>query len=139
MRPILFRLLPQSDLKLGILEMCAAEKIRTGVIVSAVGSLSEASLRIADGETVITALGPFELTSLSGTISQGHAHLHCSLYDTAMNTIGGHLMQGCVINTTMELCILDLSDEFDTRREPDDSTGYDELVVFPASVKPKNL
>jgi len=135
MRTVLSRLLPGSDLKLGILELCDQENIKTGVIVSAVGSLSEASLRIADGETVITAQGPFELTSLSGTISGNHAHLHCSLFDEAMNTIGGHLMKGCLVNTTMEIAILDLSDDYASTREMDQSTGYDELVVTPIKQK----
>jgi uncharacterized protein len=139
MRPLLFRLTPGSDLKLGLLEQCALGQVKTGVILSAVGSLSVARLRIADGKTVIEKAGPFELTSLSGTISTSSLHCHLSLYDEAMNTLGGHLMEGCLIHTTMEISIMDLSDEFDTARQPDPRTGYDELVVSGRKLKPKKL
>jgi len=139
MRPLLFRLTPGSDLKRSILDRCALEKIQTGVIVSCVGSLSEACLRTADGVSLIRQTGPFELTSLSGTITEDSAHLHCSLFDHAMNAIGGHVMEGCLIHTTMEICILDLSDEVQSARLMDPSTGYDELVITPKSPKPKPL
>lgn len=129
MRPLLFRLTPGTDLKEAILQHCSLENVKTGVIISAVGSLRQVVIRIADGHTVIERTGPFELTSLSGTISADQAHCHLSLYDAAMTSIGGHLMKGCLVHTTMEIAILDLSDEFDSRRQPDPETGYDELVV----------
>lgn len=135
MRPVLFRLMPKTDLKQGILSVCEKEKIETGVIVSAVGSLTQAVLRIADGKTVITQTGPFELTSLSGTLTHGSAHLHASLYDAAMVSLGGHVMEGCLIHTTMEIAILDLDDEVKTDRVHDPKTGYDELVVLPQRMK----
>jgi len=139
MRPILFRLTPGTDLKRGILSICAQKKIQTGVIASCVGSLSEACLRMADGVSLIRQKGPFELTSLSGTITSDSAHLHCSLYDHTMNSIGGHVMEGCLVHTTMELCILDLSDEVKSDRIMDPGTGYDELVVTALRPKPKSL
>jgi len=139
MRPLLFRLTPGTDLKQGILEKCAIEKVKTGVIISAVGSLTHAVIRIADGKTVIERTGPFELISLSGTISANSTHCHLSLYDEHVNTFGGHLMEGCLIHTTMEISIMDLSDEFDTARQPDPQTGYDELVVTERKLKPKKL
>ena len=135
MRPVLFRLPPNSDLKREILKLCEKEKIQTGVIVSAVGSLTQAVLRIADGKTVITQTGPFELTSLSGTLTNGSAHLHASLYDAAMLSFGGHVMEGCLIHTTMEITILDLSADVTTTRDFDPVTGYDELVVHPKRMK----
>ena len=129
MKPYLFRLEPQSDLKEGILAFCASNRIMTGVIISAVGSLSHAVLRIADGKSVIEKTGPFELTSLSGTITQDSIHAHLSLYDDKMMSLGGHLMKGCLIHTTMEIALLDLGDEFESDRVFDPKTGYDELTV----------
>ena len=85
MKPYLLRLTPQMDLKKAILAYCDQKQILTGSIIAAVGSLSSAVLRTADGHSVIEKLGPFELTSLSGTISHGSAHLHCSLVDAQMN------------------------------------------------------
>ena len=43
-------------------------------------------------------------------------------------TIGGHLSDGCIINTTCELIILELPN-YTFTREMDDSTGYKELVI----------
>jgi len=130
MRPILFRLSPGSDLKRSILQICAEEKVETGVIISAVGSLSEAVIRSAEATEVIHQKGPFELTSLSGTISHTKAHLHCSLFDKNMRSIGGHVCEGCVVYTTMEVCLLDLSSDFESSRIFDSKTGYDELSVI---------
>jgi uncharacterized protein len=137
MKPYLVRLTPQTDLKKAILAFCEQEKIETACIISAVGSLSKAVLRTADGHSVIEKTASYELTSLSGTISHGSAHLHCSLVDAEMNWIGGHVMEGCLIHTTMELTIMDLSDEFETHRLLDPQTGYDELVVHHKARQPK--
>ena len=131
MRLVLTRLLPGTDLKKGILDLCEYEHLQTAIVISAVGSLTESVLRTADGKTLFAKIGPFELTSLSGTISHGKAHLHCSLYDRDMITIGGHVMEGCLVHTTMEVCLLGLDEEVSTERLFDPSTGYDELLVHP--------
>lgn len=130
MKPYLFRLSPHMDLKVSLLEFCADAHIQTGVIISAVGSLKVAVLRSADGKTEHTLQGPFEVTSLSGTITSDKAHLHLSLFDDQFNAYGGHVKGGCIVHTTMEVAVLDLSEHFETERTFDPETGYDELRIF---------
>ena len=63
-----------------------------------------------------------------GTLSKDGVHIHISVSDTNGNTIGGHLMNGCIINTTAEVIILNL-DKFLFERNYDESTGYKELEI----------
>ena len=44
--------------------------------------------------------------------------------------IGGHMMRGCRVYTTLELVLLVLDDTVFTR-EPCDASGYPELVIRP--------
>jgi predicted DNA-binding protein with PD1-like motif len=48
-----------------------------------------------------------------------------------MISIGGHVMEGCIVHTTMEITILGLDEEVTTERLFDPNTGYDELLVHP--------
>lgn len=70
----------------------------------------------------------FEIVSLMGTLSEDDVHLHLSVSDEEGKTIGGHLKNGCIVNTTAEICILAL-DDYKFTREFDENTSYDELVV----------
>lgn len=130
MKPYLFRLSPHMDLKLSLLEFCADAHIQTGVIISAVGSLKRAVLRSADGTSEHALEGPFEVTSLSGTITSDQAHLHATLFDAQFTAYGGHVKAGCIVHTTMEIAVLDLSEHVETERTFDPETGYDELRIF---------
>jgi len=130
MKPSLFRLSPHMDLKVSLLEFCADAHIQTGVILSAVGSLTVAVWRSADGKTEHTLQGPFEVNSLSGTITNDKAHLHLSIFDDQFKAYGGHVKAGCIVHTTMEIAVLDLSEHYETERTFDPETGYDELRIF---------
>ena len=44
-----------------------------------------------------------------------------------LSTLGGHLMPGCIVNTTCELALLAL-DGWRFGVEQDSETGYDEIV-----------
>jgi len=46
--------------------------------------------------------------------------------------IGGHVAYGCIVRTTAEV-LLALLPDWRFNREHDAATGYDELVVQPAS------
>jgi predicted DNA-binding protein with PD1-like motif len=54
--------------------------------------------------------------------------LHLAVSDHTGKTLGGHLMDGCIVRTTAEIAILSIED-LSFKREKDDKTGYDELVV----------
>lgn len=45
-----------------------------------------------------------------------------------MKTIGGHLLEGCLVNTTVELVIISFED-IKMERKYDETTGYKELEV----------
>ncbi|MFA6896734.1 MAG: PPC domain-containing DNA-binding protein [Patescibacteria group bacterium] len=125
---ITVRLKPGQDLKQEIEDVVKQKDIKAGIIASIVGSLTKAVLRIADGVNVKQWDGLFEIVSGTGTVSVNGCHIHISIADREGAVFGGHLKQGCVINTTVELVILFFKNtEF--KRLPDETTGYNELVA----------
>ncbi len=96
-------------------------------IVSAVGSLTEASIRFADRPEASRVRGPLEVVSLSGTLGPDGAHLHVAVADGRGRTRGGHLALGSAVYTTLELVVLVL-DDVTLAREVDPATTYRELV-----------
>jgi predicted DNA-binding protein with PD1-like motif len=83
---------------------------------------------MAGGKSLIEKEGPFEILSLTGTISNDGVHLHCSLSDESGQVWGGHLCKGSLIHTTAEI-VLGLLEDHRLSREFDPKTGYPELVV----------
>ena len=71
----------------------------------------------------------FEIVSITGTLSEDGVHIHISVSDELGNTIGGHLKDGCIVNTTAEI-VLNIFDNINFRREYDEKTGYGELVII---------
>ena len=69
-----------------------------------------------------------EIVSLMGTVSEHGCHLHASFSREDLSAFGGHLLPGCIVNTTAEIVLLELED-FAFDRRPDPETGYDELTV----------
>ena len=124
-----FRLTYGQDLRQGIEEFCRSHGISAAVIVTVVGCLYEAAIRLADGETIISLKDNYEIVSLTGTGSADVAHLHISLADRQGKVIGGHMCPGCLVNTTAEVAIRSLDDRYRFTRQFDESTGYDELVI----------
>ena len=123
------RLRRGDDLMLSIKEICKEKKISAGVILSAVGCISEGSVRDASGVTIRNITEHCEIVSLDGTVSAQRCHLHISLSKEDLSTIGGHLCPGCIINTTCELVIGELPG-IRYGVEQDDETGYDELIFL---------
>ena len=123
-----FRLNPYQDLKKEIHNYCTANGILAGAIVSAVGSLVQAKVRLAGSGDFFEANEKFEIVSATGTVSQNGSHLHIAIADTAGRVVGGHLVDGNLVYTTCEIIIINLS-EFEFRREPDPVTGYNELQI----------
>ena len=115
------------DLMLSIRELCREKHIAAGVVLSAVGCISEGRVRDASGVTIRDITDHCEIVSLDGTVSETRCHLHISLSKEDLSTIGGHLCPGCIINTTCELVIGELPGvEIDVEFDPE--TGYDELI-----------
>lgn len=122
-----FRLTKGMDFKKEIEKYVISNKV-SGVILCAVGCLSKLTIRLADGQSVLEKDGMFEIVSVTGTLSEDGLHIHISVSDEEGNTIGGHLKDGCIINTTSEV-VLDIFDDIKFTREYDEKTGYKELVI----------
>lgn len=129
MQAITFRLKPGQDLLAAIEAVVAEKNIEAGCVLSAVGSLTHATLRFADREYYSEFEGHFEIASITGTVSVHGSHLHISISDGDGKTIGGHLVPGCKIYTTAEMVIAVFEDVVFKREFAEDS-GYEELVVY---------
>lgn len=123
-----FRLQPQQDLKAELASYCKTHLLTAASLLSGVGSLTRATLRLADATQQVTLEGPFEIVSLTGTLGLQGTHLHISLADRTGQVIGGHLLEGCLIHTTAEIVLLEHL-ELEFKREFAPETGYRELVV----------
>ena len=130
MKPYILRLKPNQDIKIELLKYVQDRNIKTASIVLAVGSVSSMKVRIADGKTIVGDDQNREVLSLSGTLINGKIHAHIGAISTRMDVFGGHLMQGCIVHTTMEITLFDLSEDVQAERIFDSETGYDELNVI---------
>ena len=128
MKTTALRLTPGDDLKEALVELAKARALGAGVVLTCVGSLAEAALRFAGQDETTTLSGPFEILSLEGTLSLEGLHLHVALADREGKTVGGHVQLGCVVYTTAELVIGELSG-LNFLRTFDTVTGYEELEV----------
>lgn len=121
------RLRRGADLLKSIEEFCTKNAIKAGVVLSAVGCVSRGRVRDAGGVNIVDIDEPMEIVSLMGTVSDKRCHLHVSFSKEDLSVVGGHLMTGCIINTTCELIIGEL-ENFVYDLEFDEETGYDELI-----------
>jgi len=128
MKVYALRLKPEMDLKQELVNFTKEKNVQAGFIVSCVGSLKEANLRMADEDIIKTFKEKFEIVSLVGTLSQDGLHLHTSLSNKEGQTIGGHLKEGCIIYTTAEI-IIGEEESLTFNREIDEVTKFKELVV----------
>lgn len=121
------RLRRGDDLLESIRRAATEHHIQAGTVLSAVGCLSRACLRDAGGIRMHVVNEPCEIVSLTGTVSEVRCHLHLALARENLAVIGGHLCDGCIINTTCELILTELP-EWRFSFEQDSSTGYDEII-----------
>lgn len=120
------RLPPGADLRRSLSMLPAEQGFEAGFILSAVGSLSHARLRLAGAETIWEFEADVELLTLAGTLGTDGAHLHMSVADANGEVTGGHVLEGCVVRTTMEI-VVGIAPDWQFRREPDAATGFSEL------------
>ena len=124
------RLRRGSDLLESIQALCREKHIAGGVVLSAVGCISRGRVRDASGVTIREIEDHCEIVSLNGTVSQTRCHLHIALSREDLSTLGGHLCEGCIINTTCELVIAEIP-ATTIEKEFDKETGYHELIFVP--------
>lgn len=122
------RLSGGQDLRAAIEEYAGRLGIRAGVVLSCVGNLERAELRMADERIKRSYQGTFEIVSLVGTFEPGNAHLHIALSDPSGFVFGGHLRLGSIVGITAELVLGELAD-LAFVRSLDLATSFVELVV----------
>lgn len=125
------RLVPGEDLKPALESFLAEKKIRAGVVLSCVGSLTKVNLRFAGQSAPVSSEGKFEIVSMEATVSTGGCHIHISVADSSGSIKGGHLCPGSIVFTTAELVIGEI-EELVFARKVDQRTGYGELDIAAA-------
>ncbi len=126
--PLPTRLTPQSDLRRALEDVLASQHCEAAFILSGVGSLSRASLRLAGAAASTAFEGDLEILTLAGTLAIHGAHLHMSVATAQGSVCGGHVGYGCIVRTTAEV-LIGLLPDWSFTRELDAATGYAELTV----------
>lgn len=128
MKVVPLRLLPGADLRQALEAWMGEQQEQAACLISAVGSLSVAQLRLAGATKATVIHGELEILSLSGTLSPDGAHLHIVVADSQGAVMGGHLCAGSLVRTTAEL-VIGLLPDWRFNRELDPATGYAELQI----------
>jgi predicted DNA-binding protein with PD1-like motif len=128
MRVVPLRLSPGDDLRVALETWMAQQQAQAGCVISGIGSLSVAQLRLAGQPESTTISGDLEILSLAGTLAPAGVHLHVAVADSTGTVIGGHLCAGSLVRTTAEL-VVGLLPEWRFCRQLDPATGYAELQI----------
>jgi uncharacterized protein len=130
MKTYTFRLKSGEDLFDSVESFVAENEIEAGCVLSSVGSLKHATLRLANREYSNEYEGHFEIVSMTGTVSTNGSHIHVAISDGDGVTIGGHLVSGCKIYTTAEIVLAVFDDIVYKRELVENDSGYEELAVY---------
>ncbi len=139
MKTYTFRLKPGLDLFDSIEAFVFDKKIGAGCVLSSVGSLTHATLRLANREQCNEYEGYFEIVSMTGTAALSGSHIHISISDGDGVTIGGHLVSGCKIYTTAEIVLAVFEDVVYSRELLENDSGFEELVVREKPLPPRKI
>jgi predicted DNA-binding protein with PD1-like motif len=134
MQTYALRLSPGQDLKTELQHFINNHQIKAACVLTCVGSLQKATLRLANQPDSQAYTQKMEIVSLVGVLSTEGSHLHISLSDSTGATMSGHLVEGCHIYTTAEI-VLGIMPAYHFAREYDPTSGYKELKVYPAEEK----
>lgn len=127
-RSYIVRLKPGQELKSELSRLARENDLQAASIVSAVGSLTDVSLRLANQPDATRYTGHYEVVSLSGYLAAQEFHVHMAVSDGEGRTIGGHVLDGNRVYTTL-VVVIEEHLRYRYRREHDPVSGYDELVV----------
>jgi predicted DNA-binding protein with PD1-like motif len=129
---VALRLGPGADLKRALTSLVRAEGLQAAFVAACVGSLARARLRMptaaGDPDVILDLDEQTEIVSLVGTLSPEGSHLHIALSRRDGQCVGGHVLDACIVHTTAELVIGELTD-LAFGRKPDRETGYRELGI----------
>jgi predicted DNA-binding protein with PD1-like motif len=130
MKTLPVRLNPGDDLRTALEAAVRAAGHEAAFVLSGIGSLEGATLRMAGAEVTRQLSGELEILTLAGSIAANGSHLHMSVSDAEGRVIGGHVAPGCRVRTTAEV-LLALLPDWQLSREADPATGYAELKITP--------
>jgi predicted DNA-binding protein with PD1-like motif len=128
MEALPLRLSPGVDLRTALETQVVARSHPAAFVVSGIGSLLGARLRLAGAREPEEIPGELEILTLAGTLATNGSHVHMSVADSHGRVFGGHVAHGCTVRTTAEVLLL-LLPEWSFARELDPATGFGELVV----------
>ncbi|WNZ21608.1 DNA-binding protein [Leptolyngbya sp. NK1-12] len=128
MHTVALRLKPQQDLRAELDQFVCQQGWEAACVVTCVGSLTEARLRLAGQSEATVYTGKFEIVSLTGVMSKYGSHYHIALADRSGQVWGGHLLTGCLIYTTAEI-VIGVLPHLCFQREYDAATGFKELRI----------
>lgn len=125
---MVFRLQKGQDLNSSLQQIAMEHKLEAAWIITAIGSLAKYHIRFANQSQGSRGEDFFEIIHLGGTLSMHGSHLHIGISDSRGRTIGGHLLEGCVIYTTAEI-VIGYSTNLVFTRQPDEISGFHELSI----------
>ena len=128
MRTVACRLRHGEDIYESLQRIAREERISAACVVCMVGCVTKARIRRAGGDGITELDGPLEIVSVTGTVSRERTHVHVSFSDREYRVWGGHMKEGCIVDTTAELVLL-VMDDIRFLKEFDESTGYHELKI----------
>lgn len=109
---IVIRIPPGEDVLAGVKQAVAERGVRTGAVVSGIGTLRDCHLHMVEttGFPVHEAHPewhdvPLELASMNGLVLDGEPHLHAVVSSTE-GAVGGHVEPGCVVLYLCEILLL---------------------------------
>ncbi|XP_070578399.1 bifunctional protein GlmU-like [Ptychodera flava] len=128
------RLGPGEEIHSTLMKFVKDNDLDAAFVMTCVGSITKGTIRLANADRnhqneIISLNERFEIVSLVGSLSDG-GHLHICLSDKDGKCVGGHVVGGLEVFTTAEIVIGQLSSVV-FKRQFDDRTGFDELVVKP--------
>jgi len=115
---VVFVVEPEQDLYLSLNNIAEKHSITAGWVTGIIGTLSEVRLawfNTEKGRFEITEMKKgLELLSAQGSIALElgtlRAHVHMTMADREANTIGGHLLEGCIVKDVAEGTFLKFND-----------------------------
>ncbi len=128
MQTLPLRLFPGDDLRKGVEKALIAGNCNAGFVMTGIGSLKQANIRLAGQDLPEMMIGDFEILTLAGSVSADGAHLHISISDRSGKVIGGHVSYESLIHTTAEIFLILLPD-WAFSRKFDHTTGFPELII----------
>jgi uncharacterized protein len=139
-KTIAARLLPGTDLLMGIEQLCKENAIKYASVVNCFGSFQragyfylipkpEAKIGVAYGELMVLD-GPIEFLNGTGVVCQREeqyeVHLHGTFCDQEGRVYGGHMVKGENPVITVDLVLTEIL-EMDLHRRFDEETGANQF------------